>query len=154
MMMNLKSTSFAALSLMLSVVAAHAQQLPQRVRLTTADSAGERQWTGHLERLMRDSVELRLTGPDTIVVFSRATIRLAERQTTRVSKGRAATVGCVIGGAALGAVGFSGPDNSGDYSGIRKVTGVIGIVVGCPAGALIAVLVSRGQKWEPWLLPD
>jgi len=152
--MNWKSTSFVALSLMLSAMAAHAQQFPQQVRLTTADSAGERQWTGHIERLMHDSVALRLSAPDTIVAFSRAAIRLAERRTARVSKGRAATVGCVIGGAALGAVGFSGPDNSGDYSGIRKITGTIGIVVGCPAGALVAVLVSRGQKWEPWLLPD
>ena len=149
-----KSASFAGLSLMLSAVAARAQELPQQVRLTTADSAGGRRWTGHLERLTPDSVEFRVSGPDTIVILSRTAIRLVERQTPAVSRQRAAIVGCAIGGAALGAAGFSGPDNAGDYSGLKKIGGALGVVLGCPAGAIVGVLVSRGRRWEPWLMPD
>jgi hypothetical protein len=155
-MMSWKSAPFAALSLVLSVIAAHAQEFPQRVRLTTADSAGERRWTGYIKRLTPDSVELRVVSaaPDTFVTFARTAIRLAERQTPPVSRQRAAVVGCAMGGSALGAVGFSGPDQSGDYSGMKKINGVLGVFLGCPIGVVVAVLVSRGQRWEPWLLPE
>lgn len=156
MMMNWNSASSAGLALILSAVAARAQERPRQVRLTTADSVGERRWTGYVQRLTRDSIELRVspTGPDTIVTFSRTAIHLAERRTAGVSKQRAAIVGCAIGAAALGAAGFAGPDKSGDYSGMKKINGVSGIVLGCPAGAIVGVLVSRGQKWESWRLPD
>lgn len=149
-----QSALFAGLSLMLSAVAACAQEFP--VRITTADSAGERRWTGYMKQLTRDSVELRVvsTARDTFVTFARTAIRLAERQTPVVSRQRAALVGCAMGGAALGAVGFSGPDQSGDYSGMKKINGVLGIMLGCPVGAVVAVLVSRGQRWEPWLIPN
>src|SRR6476620_6472180 len=155
-MMSWKSASFAALSVVLSIVTADAQGPPQQVRLTTADSAGERRWTGYIKRLTRDSVELRVvsTAPDAFVTFPRTAIRLAERQSPAVSRRRAAVVGCAMGGAVLGAVGFSGPDQSGDYSGMKKINGVFGIVLGCPIGVVVAVLVSRGQRWEPWLLPE
>src|SRR3954468_17260980 len=133
-MMNWKSASFAALCLVLSVATACAQELPQHVRVTTADSAGERRWTGYIKRLTPDSVELRVvsTAPDTFVTFARTAIRLAERQTRAVSRQRAAVVGCAMGGAVLGAVGFSGGDQSGDYSGMKKINGVLGVVLGCP----------------------
>ena len=118
-------------------------ELPNEVRITTVDSTGERRWTGYVRRLTHDSVELRLasSAPDTVVTLARAAIRLAERQTPAVSRQRAALVGCAMGGAALGAVGFSGPDQSGDFSGMKKVNGVLGIILGCPVGAVVAVLV-------------
>lgn len=131
-------------------------ELRRLIRITAVDAGGERRWTGYIERLTRDSIELRLVpvAPDTFVTLSRSAIRLAERQTPAVSKQRAALVGCAMGGAVLGAVGFSGPDQSGDFSGMKKVNGVLGTIVGCPIGAVVAVLVSPGQRWEIFLLPE
>ena len=137
-------------------VSAGALEPPTKVRITTVDSSGQRRWTGYVQRLTRDSIELRVVSgaPDRVVTLPRSAIRLTERQTPAVSRQRAALVGCAMGGGVLGTVGFSGPDQSGDFSGMKKVNGVLGIILGCPVGAVVAVLVSRGQKWESFLLPD
>jgi predicted PurR-regulated permease PerM len=37
---------------------------------------------------------------------------------------------------------------------MKKINGVLGMFLGCPIGVVVAVLVSRGQRWEPWLLPE
>jgi len=134
---------------------ARAQDLPKQVRFITADFTGEHRWRGRLERLTPDSLELRVSGADTIAAFSRTAVRFAERQHLALSPGRAAGVGCLTVGAALGAVGFLGPNHSGDYSGLKNIAGVFGLVAGCGVGAVGGLLVSaaRGQRWEPWLLP-
>src|SRR5215475_11301588 len=112
--------------------AAHAQELSRQVRFITASVVGEQQWQGYLERLTPDSLQLRVRGTDTIAAFSRRAVRSVEREII-INPGRAASVGCVTVGGALGALGFFGTHDP-DSPGLEKTLGVLGFAVGCVGG--------------------
>ncbi|CAN5919676.1 hypothetical protein BH11GEM1_BH11GEM1_21280 [soil metagenome] len=132
-----------------------AQGLPQQVRFTTADSSGDRRWQGRLERLTFDSLQLRVGGADTIAAFSRSAVHSVARQHRALTPARAAGAGCLTGGVVLSALGFFGTHDP-DSPGLEKLAGVLGLVVGCGAGAGVGFVVSlaRGERWEAWVLPD
>jgi len=133
---------------------AEAQAGPQ-VRFTTTDSTGNHEWTGRLEWVTPDSLRVVVPGTDKIVAFSRAVVRGVERRRWTVSPARAAGIGCLATGAALGALGYFGTHDP-DSPGLEKIAGVIGAVGGCAAGALGGLVTSavRGHRWESWSLPD
>lgn len=133
---------------------ATAQAGPQ-VRFNTADSAGDHEWTGRLAWVTPDSLHVLVHGADKIVAFSRAVVRGVERRRWKVLPTRAAGIGCLATGAALGALGYFGTHDP-DSPGLEKTIGVIGAVAGCAAGAVGGLVTSavRGHRWESWSLPD
>jgi len=134
--------------------AANAQGLSRQVRFITASAAGAQQWQGYLERLTLDSPQLRVRGTDTIAAFSRLAVRSVERERI-VNPRRAAGVGCVTAGAALGPLGFFGTHDP-DSPGLEKILGVLGFAVGCAGCTVGGLIVSaaRSRGWESWALPD
>lgn len=133
---------------------ATAQAGPQ-VRFTTVDSTGNREWTGRVEWVTPDSLHVLVHDADKIVAFSRPVVRGVERRRWKVSPARAAGIGCLATGAALGALGYFGTHDP-DSPGLEKPIGVISAVVGCGAGAVGGLVTSavRGHRWESWSLPD
>jgi len=133
-----------------------AQAVPHQVRFFIATSDVDHQWQGYLERLTPDSLYLRVPGSDTIAAFPRSVVRSVERE-RRVSRGRAAGMGCVAVGAALSAVIFESVTHShnADDRAYTPIAGTIGLGVGCAAGAVGGLIVSavRSHGWEPWILP-
>jgi hypothetical protein len=134
--------------------AANAQDALRQIRFITASGVGDHRWQGYIERLTPDSLHVRVRGTDTVAAFSRAVVRSVERE-RESHPGRAAGIGCLAVGTALGALGYFGT-NDPDSPGLEKVAGVLGLGVGCALGAVGGVIVSavRSRGWEPWLLPD
>jgi len=131
-----------------------AQEVPRQVRFTTTAGGGDHRWQGRFERLTRDSLYIGPFGTDTTAAFSRTAIGSLERGRL-VHSGRAAGIGCLALGAALGALGYFGTHDP-DSPGLEKTAGVLGLAVGCGVGAVGGFLVSvvRGHGWEPWTPPD
>ena len=108
-----------------------AQSVPSQIRFLTAGDAGNRRWQGYIAELTTDSLRLRVGGTDSTVVFSRSVIRSVERQHPDRS-GRAAGIGCLAVGGALGGLGYFGTDHEAPLA--AKQAGVLGFVVGCLVG--------------------
>jgi len=133
---------------------ANAQRVSQQVRFVSPGPNGSEQWQGYIERLTPDSLFLRVHGVDTVAAFSRTIVRSIERQRGK-NAARAASVGCLTVGGALGALGYFGTHDP-DSPGLKKTAGVIGLVVGCGVGAVGGLVVAavNGREWEPWIPPD
>jgi len=131
---------------------AYAQSLPQEVRFLAGGTRAVH-WQGYLERLTRDSLFVRVRGTDTVAAFARTAVDSVERQRL-VKIPKAASVGCLTVGGALGALGYFGTHDP-DSPGLEKTVGVVGAVVGCGIGAIGGLVASaiRGHQWEPWTLP-
>jgi hypothetical protein len=133
---------------------AAAQKLPQ-IRFTMVDASGHHEWSGGVAWVSRDSLHLFVDSSGRIAAFSRSSVSGVERRRWKVSPAKAAGIGCLVTGGALGALGYFGTHDP-DSPGLEKTIGVIGAVVGCGAGAIGGLVTSavRGHRWEPWALPD
>lgn len=132
---------------------ARAQDHHEHVRFMAADSTGDHRWEGRLEQLTFDSLKVRVGGADTIATFSRAVVHSVERQVRARTRSAAAGMGCLIGGVALGALGYLGGHDP-DSPGFENLVGAVGFFVGCGAGAVVGLVASllRGERWEAWAL--
>ena len=141
------------IAIAVSTTVSSAQGVPQEVRFLAQGERGGH-WQGHLERLTRDSLFLRLRGTDSVAAFSRLAVDSVERRRL-VKVPRAVGIGCLAVGGPLGALGYFGTHDP-DSPGIEKTVGAVAFVVGCGVGAIGGAIVAavHGPRWEPWTLPQ